>query len=244
MQVNVHHERMLVISDLHLGNHLFHDISVLDNFIDFAINHGYSLCINGDGVDIMQSSFKEIAKQVPPVFARLSRARKRGLHVYLVVGNHDLVFEHFLQDWQMCEIVPFLNLNSGDKRVRIEHGHIYDSVYVSSPGIYNFLVGLAGMLMVSIPSLYRVWEKIELAIYGSDVNGTGGWHGEDPVYERSARELAERGFDTIIFGHTHRPGVVDLGDDKVYINQGSWIYRPYYVEINNGKTELKTFSTN
>lgn len=244
MQVNVSHERMLVVSDLHLGSPAFHDISVLDRFIDYAVERGYCLCINGDGVDIVQSSMKQIARQVPPVFARLSRARKRGLRVYLVVGNHDLVLEHFLQDWQMCEIVPFLNLSSGEKRIRIEHGHIYDSVYVTSPGFYNFMVWLTGFLVVSVPTFHRLWERIELAIYGSDVHGTGGWRGEDPLYEQSARELVERGFDVVIFGHTHRPGVVDLGDGSLYINQGSWLHHPYYAEIDNGKVELKIFEAN
>lgn len=35
--------------------------------------------------------------------------------------------------------------------------------------------------------------------------------GESPSFAQAAHELAQRGFDHIVFGHTHHVGEVDLG---------------------------------
>jgi len=57
-----------------------------------------------------------------------------------------------------------------------------------------------------------------------------------------ATSLTRRGFDSVIFGHSHHAGSIDLGDGKQYFNTGSWLIRPDYLEIDNGKISLKTWN--
>jgi UDP-2,3-diacylglucosamine pyrophosphatase LpxH len=48
---------------------------------------------------------------------------------------------------------------------------------------------------------------------------------EDEVYLKPARELAKRGFEVIVFGHTHlakRVPLTAVNDRAVYLNSGTW----------------------
>ena len=58
----------------------------------------------------------------------------------------------------------------------------------------------------------------------------------------AAEMLLERGFDTVIFGHTHNALQVDLPNGQ-YINSGNWLRGSTYVEIDNGKVELKRWES-
>ena len=65
-----------------------------------------------------------------------------------------------------------------------------------------------------------------------------GIKGEAPHFLRAAREIADRGFDSVIFGHAHLHGEMNLGDGKTYINTGSWLHQPHYVKIEHGDVQL------
>ena len=42
----------------------------------------------------------------------------------------------------------------------------------------------------------------------------------------------------MIFGHTHVPGVLEIAEDKTYINAGSWLRNGNYVMIEQGQVQL------
>src|SRR3954471_7222980 len=91
-------ERLLVVSDMHLGNPSSTARSRLVTFLEYALAEGASVCINGDGFDLAQTSFPRLAGDTIPVMSALRRILDTGQRVYYVVGNHDLVLEHFLSD--------------------------------------------------------------------------------------------------------------------------------------------------
>ncbi len=242
MQVNVCQERMLVISDIHMGSPLFKGIHMLEQFFEYSIQNRFDVCINGDGIDISQSSWLRISREVPIIFQKIAKMRSLGLKVYYVIGNHDIILEYFLQDWQYIELLPFINLTCNNKRIRIEHGHIYDARYVRSATLFKWLEIFGGKILRFTPGIYRAYVRLEKKFYGTDITGTDGLLGRDDTFYRAVRELTQRGYDAVIMGHTHRPGFVKLEDEKIYINLGSWIENTYFVQILNGEIELKDFS--
>ena len=56
------------------------------------------------------------------------------------------------------------------------------------------------------------------------------------------RCCSSRGFDTVIFGHTHNALQVELPRGQ-YVNSGNWLRGSSYVEIDNGKVELKRWES-
>lgn len=242
MKTNVREDQLFIISDLHLGNPFFKTKRSITEFLNYVKGTNYSLCINGDGLDIAQTTITKLARDAPEIIAQLMQIAYGGVRIYYVVGNHDLVFEHFIVAQGGFRVVPFLNVLSGDKRIRVEHGHLYDPFFVRHPDLYEFSTKFAGYLLNFHPGFYRLllaWERMrsKLARY----NISGGIIGEPPAFPKAVHELAQRGFDVVIFGHTHHRGTVNLGDGKTYINSGSWLSGAPYIQIDHGKAELKTW---
>ena len=243
MITEVSEDRLLVISDLHLGNPVFRAKRDVTEFLDYAVETGASVCINGDGLDIAQTSFPRIARDTPEVFSRFKKVTDNGGQVYYVIGNHDLPLEYFFQNWGFIQVVPFLNVISGDQRIHVEHGHLYDPLYLAAHGVYMIATMIAGVLLKLFPPIYKLWtvyEKSE-AMPKSRRSQQEGIKGEHQNYIEAAEEILSRGFDTIIFGHTHRPGVVELPEGQHYFNTGSWLQAPKFAEIDNGQVALKSW---
>ena len=233
---------MVIISDLHLGNPFSGIRRKTVEFVHWASSEGYDICINGDGFEISQVSFTRLSRDVPDVLRALKSAMKNGTNIYYVVGNHDIVFEHFLNDWGGFKLAPFLNVESGGKRFRVEHGHLYDPFFVKSPRLYEFSTWLGGFVLKVHPQLYRLWisfESLRSRLRGPGVKGIVG---EPAEFLWAAGELSARGFDGVVFGHTHHTGEVPLRDGCVYMNPGSFMLGSNYVMIAKGELSLRNYS--
>jgi UDP-2,3-diacylglucosamine pyrophosphatase LpxH len=242
MLTNVQSERMVIISDLHFGNPFSHQTHHALAFMRWAASQNYDIVINGDGLEMAQGSKSKILQDMPEVFRTIKEIRKLKRTIYYVVGNHDMTLENFLEDWGYLKVSPFLNVCSGKKRIRVEHGHLYDPFYVKYPLLYEKLTHLAGFLLFISPRFYKTWINFEKWRARMRAKKTG-IIGEPPEFAEAAREISRRGFDHIIFGHTHHPGTVELGDEKTYLNPGSWLLSCHYVEISEGNVELKQWNT-
>lgn len=242
MITSIHSDRMVIISDLHIGNPFSDAMKRAIPFLKWASENDYSICINGDGLEIAQASFSKIVSDLPEFFKAIGEIRRKGKEVYYVTGNHDIALEHFLEDWGVMKVSPFLNVHSKDVRIRIEHGHIYDPFFVKHPELYEFLTHFAGFLLKIHPSIYRLWikfEEIKSWLRAKDKRIIG----EHPSFFEAADELSRRGFDYIVFGHTHHPGQVVISESSKYLNPGSWMLSRHFVVIEDGKVELREWGS-
>lgn len=228
-------DRLLVVSDLHIGNPFSQASGSLGSFLDHARRERYHLCINGDGLDILQTSFANLANDTVRIVERIRALLASGLKVFYVVGNHDIVLEHYFEGFSEIRICPFLNLRAGARRIRIEHGHLYDPLFVKHPRLYDALTRAAGPLLHVYPDVYRVWSSYE-KLKGR-VNQR--FREQEPsAYHEAAEMLLRRGFDAVVFGHTHRAEQVELLPGKTYVNSGNWMHGGTYVEVTNGEIAL------
>lgn len=243
MIISTNEDRLVVISDLHLGNPFCRSKRQIVEFLADAVDKGYSICINGDGLDIAQTSFVKLTREIPEVFGQLKRATRRGQRVFYCIGNHDILLQHLLDDWGLFTVVPFLNVQSGGKRFHIQHGHQYDSFYMNKPGLYEFATHIGGYFLNFSPELYRVWIAFE-RLKGRIRGRQRGIVAEPPSFIEAADEICQRGFDGVVFGHTHHPGIVELSEGAHYVNTGSWLLVPHFAEINHGRLSLKSWPGN
>lgn len=239
MITEISSDRLVVISDLHLGNPFCKTKRQVIGFLHWAAERGYDICINGDGFEIAQVSFHKLAQDVPEVLHALKSIARKGRNIYYVVGNHDIAFEHFLDDWGNVKMAPFLNVSSAGQRIRIEHGHLYDPFFVRYPRLYEFATWFGGVFLQVSPALYRLWIAFEKFRSYRRAKKGAAITGESPSFATAAHELARRGFDHVVFGHTHHVGQVELGGGKTYLNPGSWMIGCSYVEIRSGRAELR-----
>lgn len=241
MITSIRSEKLVIISDLHLGNPFSEAKKKVLPFLKWAAQEKYDVCINGDGLEIAQASFSKVAFEVPEFFRVLGEFKKAGREVYYVTGNHDIALEHFLEDWGMMKVSPFLNVESSGTRIRIEHGHIYDPFFVKYPVLYDSLTHLAGFFLKLHPEFYRLWISFER--FTSKLRARkSGILGELPHFREAALELSRRGFDAIVFGHTHHPGESKLETGSTYFNAGSWMLTPHFVKIEKGIVSLNAWN--
>ncbi len=240
MIIDVEQQRLLIISDLHIGNPFSLASRNLGSFIEYARRERYNLCINGDGFEILQASLAGLAKDSVTVLQRLHALLESGLEVFYVVGNHDIVLEHFLTGWTDIHITPFLNVHWADQRMRVEHGHLYDPAFVRSPGIYELLTRMAAPLLHIYPDSYRLWSWYEETKRRVRV-----WRSKSLVersaYYEAADMLLRRGFDVVVFGHTHKAEDIAFAPGRRYINSGNWVRGGSYVEVVDGRVELRVW---
>lgn len=228
----------------------------------FAREREYAVCINGDGIDIIQSSITKLARDLGRCNREFAHFAKAGLPIYYTVGNHDIALEQFLDDWGVVRVAPFLNVVSGDKRIRVEHGHIYDDMFVKYPRTYNMATWLGTMTLRMSSKVFRGSPTFLRAFEGVNhvLTVLGEWHqssakhvddasqlareipGERATFLRAAIEIADRGFDAVIFGHTHHAGQVTLPNGSTYYNTGLWHTDPYFAEVDHGLVTLQPVS--
>ena len=241
MITSIRSERLLVISDLHLGNPFSNAKKKVIPFLKWAAQERFDICINGDGLEIAQASFAKVAFEVPEFFRVLGDFKRAGREVYYVTGNHDIALEHFLEDWGVMKVSPFLNVTSAETRIRIEHGHIYDPFFVKYPNLYEMLTHFGGYLLKLNPAAYKLWISFERFTSRLRARKTG-ILGEKPEFREAALELSRRGFDAIVLGHTHHPGQNTLETGSLYLNPGSWMLAPHFVKIDCGMVTLEEWN--
>ena len=198
------------------------------------------MCINGDGFELLQGNFKRWVTSALPVVRRLRRLRDSGCRIYYTIGNHDIAFEHVLHDLPIA-VTPFLNVTSGDRRIHIEHGHLQEPFYARYPRLYQYGAVMARPLLVARADTYELWSRMQRAVDERRHHRRHGADGEaevDYTYYRSASMFFDRGFDAVIFGHTHRPEITELSDG-LFVNCGDWMSGGTYAEIQHGKVTLE-----
>jgi UDP-2,3-diacylglucosamine pyrophosphatase LpxH len=230
-------ERVVVVSDLHLGSPGSLAIDHLPAFFDEVAESGASLCINGDGFDLLQSSTSGLAVAGFPVLRQLQELAHDGLRIYYTLGNHDMVLEHVLFDLPFV-VTPFLNLRSGDRLIRVEHGHVYEPFYARYPGIYEMGGRLGRLALLARADTYELWARAQLKI--DDRRRRNGSTRPYP-HHAAAAALFQRGFDAVVFGHTHRPELTEL-PGGTFVNGGDWMHRRTVVRIEEGELSLQEWS--
>jgi UDP-2,3-diacylglucosamine pyrophosphatase LpxH len=236
--IDIEQERLLVVSDLHVGNPYSLASRNLGEFFEYALRGRYNVCINGDGFEILQARFASLAADSIGVLHGIRRLIDSGLDVFYVVGNHDIALENFLSAWAGIQITPFLNVTSGAARIRVEHGHLYDPSFVKSPRLYEWLTRAAGPFLHFYPDVYHLWTSLEIAKQQVRRALRGG-KGERSVYHEAARMLLRRGFDVVVFGHTHQAEDILLEPGRRYLNSGNWVRGGTFVEIESGRIALR-----
>ena len=230
--LDITEERLVVISDLHLGSPASRASESLPSFLDHVADAGWSLCVNGDAIDLLQHSVPHLVAAGASVLTPFQRFLDDGNSLYYVLGNHDLVLEHLLQHLPMS-VSPILNLRSGDARIRIEHGHVHEPVFSSAPGLYELGGRIGRGFLLLHGDTYRLYARVQRAVHRRRrAQGLDDY----PAY-RAADALFERGFDAVVMGHTHLPELVQR-PGGTYVNGGDWMHAQTFVTIDNGVVEL------
>ena len=215
----------------------------MQSFLKYIGEKGASLCINGDGFDSLQSTTAKLSADLQSAFKSIKEFLSQGANnLYYVHGNHDLHWETHLAKSGLGAAVPFLNVVSGNRRIHIEHGHLYDRRFQRFPRLHQQIAKTLGKLLKISPEFFHLFFNLEWWFYGLSrkTPTPKGTLFDVPRNLSAAVDLFAKGFDIVILAHSHRQGLHLMEDGKVFANAGAWTSdRIHYLEIKRGAIDLK-----
>ncbi|MFN4257844.1 MAG: UDP-2,3-diacylglucosamine diphosphatase [Gemmataceae bacterium] len=218
----------IIISDIHLGSENC-QAKALCHFLEQMENGDIrtaKLIINGDVFDSID--FRRLKKNHWKVLS-LIRKLSDQIDIIWLCGNHDgsaEIVSHLLG----VTVQDEYELASGQERILILHGHIFDSFIDAHP----ILTMLADMIYYVLLRIDKSHYFAKLAKHGSKTF----LRCAQLIEERSREYARRKGCTMVCCGHTHQ--AVEHGDQDIpYYNSGCWTERPCaYLTVRAGQIEL------
>jgi len=224
----------VIISDLHLGsdNCQAKRICQLLERIQNGELPAKRLFLNGDLFDSID--FRRLNKSHWKVLS-LFRKMSDGMDITWLCGNHDGTAEivsHLLGVHVRDEAI----LESGDQKILIFHGHVFDEWLEEHPILTWFA-----------DSIYALLQSIDKTHYLAKVAKKGSktfLRCAQKIQERAIEYARKRNCHSVICGHTHHP-LVHTDGPIHYFNSGCWTELPgTYLTVADGVVRLHSFVAN
>lgn len=223
----------LLISDIHLGSDNCQAkplAQLLDQLLAGEIK-ARRLIINGDMFDSID--FRRLKKTHWKILS-LIRHLSDKLQVVWIAGNHDGAAEivsHLLG----VEVVEQFVFASGEKKILVVHGHIFDDFIEEYP-LVTWCADQVYYILQRLDKTHRVARaaKRHSKVFVRCIE----------KIERGAMELARRkGCHVAVCGHTHHATHVRAWDVE-YFNSGCWTETPStYLTFDAGRIEIRAHAT-
>ena len=234
-------DRAYFISDVHLGvpDGPRDPEAHQDALISFLqhIESGSRLYIVGDLFDF----WFEYKSSVPTTGARvifeLYALVKRGIHVSILPGNHDIWLGSYLRDSVGLEILNSPSeVELQGKRVYLMHGD-----ELKDKPTYKFARAvLENPLSIRLFRLLHpdlgVWLG-RLTSRGSDGKARVIPRDDRQIYEVAAERLISEGQDVVVFGHYHKGIELEILDGRLVV-LGNWVRDDTYGIMEAGVMRL------
>jgi len=241
----MHDPSVFFLSDAHLGAEApqaeHARTARLHDFLDSLAGRASTLYIVGDLFDFWFEYRTAIPRRHFHTLARLARLREAGVEIAYLNGNHDFWLGSFFREsLGIRTVTGALTVEAQGRRLWLHHGDGLvggDLGYKLLRGILRSPVSIAlyGLLHpdLAIPFAHQVsrWSRRS--------------RGQEELRpERLWSEIAEPAFrsghDAALIGHFHHSFERRDGGREFFV-LGDWIDRFTYVELRQGRFELKTW---
>ena len=239
-------EKIYFISDVHIGagteDKENSKINKLFSFLEFINHPENKLYIVGDLFDFWFEYKHVIPKKHYQVFYQFYKLIENKVEINFLPGNHDYWNRDFFQDQIGFIVHPeILEVELQSKKFFLFHG---DGISKQDKGykllkkvfrnpiniyLYHWLhpdLGVPLARLTSHTSRQHTGNKI--------LN-------DESDYLNFAADKFNKGFDYVVFGHSHKPWLKNLAG-KYAINLGDWINHFSYGLLSSSKLSLKFWS--
>lgn len=216
-------ESCLFLSDIHAGgggnaDDLTRWAWLLERLLNRCIEEKMPVAALGDILELWQFTPDAIRRTHSTAIDPLWRLISEGLGVY-VPGNHDHEGAALCETAGVDFVAPTVIIESQGKKYYAAHGHMWDR-WNRKPGWGHRL------LLAATKKIEKVWPNVDV-IDGRRAADRRAPKDEsqDPLYKGAQTILNTGRYEGVIFGHTHRAGLWNLGSDTFplwYANCGAW----------------------
>lgn len=218
--------RSLWLSDVHLGTGACRAAQLLDFLNDVQTDKIYLV---GDIIDLARMKSRPRFPDVHmAVVSRLISLASEGVEVVFIPGNHDFEFRD-LAGSEICGIPVQLEAVHetplGEKWL-VMHGDILDGRIRQGTNLEKFGAAAYFLLTEADALINRFRLSLGQDYYSMSAGLKARLSGAREYVERfetfAAAYAGERGFDGVVCGHIHKPGVRMI-DGVLYANDGDWV---------------------
>src|SRR5262245_66410288 len=221
--------RIAVISDLHIGAEDFSP-GGFGEFLDHLEREHDEIILLGD---VFECYFPRLPWRALAEYDRFDQLygditrRFRSAKYTILSGNHDMVVR------RARGIPSRTERGTPGFRILLSHGHENEPAYGSALRIrllelYMWLV--YWLKRLGLPALYRYSYRMDYELNMKD----GG-----AAHVAAARDLVRRGYDVVVFGHTHVERHVEFPGGGTYINTGDCVRRRIYASLDLERRECQ-----
>jgi len=223
--------RKYIASDFHNGNDA-PDYDRVMGFLDLVDDDADEFIITGDWEELLWSNMDRVLK-VKPYSHVTTKVREiaQKKPVKVIIGNHDWnlgLFSSYLEPAQV--VSPF-----GEDGIYFSHGHEWDILSVITGTPVDPIWWSVAFPFV-FPTQLFLWLATKIWLGAKDeYNWAVG------LINKGAVDYAKaRGYQTVIFGHTHFPQDVVQNEVRL-VNTGDMLDSYSYVVVENSNIELRYF---
>ena len=239
-------QRLLVLSDAHVGATPSEVEESLLAFLERAPTLGDCLLLNGDIFDFWFAYSRLIPRVGFHVAAEIRRVRKR-MPVAMVGGNHDRWGEDFWERDLDVRFAPVrMELRVGDRRVLAIHGDGVTESHWSAVLLQRITRNPAFVTMWKhAPTAFAFWVVDRMT------HSLGNTVREDEILRAASErqrawgeaQLAQDSkLGCIVMGHTHRPILSEPFPGRQFLNPGAWLDGYRYGVVTPTGAELATWT--
>jgi len=220
-------QRLLVLSDAHVGATPPEVEESLLAFLERAPTLGDCLLLNGDIFDFWFAYDRLIPRRGFEVAAAIARTRKK-MPVAMVGGNHDRWGEDFWEKDLDVRFAPVrMELLIGQRRVLAIHGDGVTESHWSAVLLQEITRHRAFVAMWKhAPTWFAFWVVDRMT------HSLGNTVREEEILRRASERqrvwaeaelVKDPGLGCLVMGHTHRPMLSEPAPGQQFLNPGAWL---------------------
>ncbi|MDE0419415.1 MAG: UDP-2,3-diacylglucosamine diphosphatase [Gammaproteobacteria bacterium] len=231
----------LFISDLHIDETRPAVLAGLQRLIDAEAGAVDSLFILGDLVEVWVGDDDD--GPVAAAIRETLRAASRRCRLFVMHGNRDfLIGPQFAADTGATLLDDPSVVEVDNDRILVAHGDAYctrDSEYQRLRALFRSTAWQNEVLASSLDERRALAASLRAKSIAVNENKAANIMDVTPGSVQRALDEAETSL--MVHGHTHRPGIHDLGDGRRRIVLGDWDRCGWKLRLDRGDTELSCF---
>jgi UDP-2,3-diacylglucosamine hydrolase len=238
----------IVISDAHLGAAPTANEAAVRDFLAGVPDLAKDLLINGDLFDFWFEYDTVILSRHFQVLRVLADLVDAGVRIRMLGGNHDSWGGRFLTEEIGIELLDGpVRTEVGGLRAYVAHG---DGLGGGDWG-YKALKSVirTRFASASFRQLHPDWSARLIRL----VSRTESRHGRpaDPRSDHRADTLralamdllaSDPDLDLVVFGHCHRPELLEVAPGRYYLNAGDWLHHCTWAEVSSEGIQLNRWN--
>ncbi|MDD2622297.1 MAG: UDP-2,3-diacylglucosamine diphosphatase [Bacteroidales bacterium] len=216
-------------------------------FLDSIKEEVTHLFLLGDIFDFWFEYKHVVPKDNIRFLGKLAELADKGIHIYYVLGNHDMWNFGYLAEEIGLKILrgnhSFLINN---QKVYLGHGDALDPKdygYHLIKWIYGRKINQHLFAALHPRWAFSIARAVSLKSRNAHLEEDRHFLGEDkePIIAYCKNILQQEHYDFFLFGHRHFMLDFPLNEHSRYINVGDWQFHDSYVVMSNQGCELKQF---